>query len=371
MAQFLGKSTAKADEPAPPPPVPDEAGTRTAPQGWDALLAEFRVLGGTAENIELRQGPRGRGVFPIDRARPVRLRVPPNLLVPSGDTELRDGRLVVKASTTVGKRERAFFDRYQEDLSWSAGVFDDLWQAQLAWSRLPQVVQDALRAFWRFDGSKFSEPSEDLCHKQYLETRQIFYRETSVVMPMVEFVNHSGKVARYDTRDGVAVGGTFDEEVLVDYSSDDCWGQAMTYGFCDEQHFAPSLKCGFTFEDRRIEIARAFDRVERFNGFAVPLVRVENDTIRFPFLTLGNTRFPRVPRAVFLHVTKKTPLKRPDELFDIIQHYNSMQLLKFLRVSDGAATPLAAVLRGAAYQQLETLSNHWGTRSLAGSPANP
>src|SRR5215472_16098366 len=106
--------------------------------GWDTMLAEFRALGGTAENVVLRQGPRGRGVFPLDPAEPVRLCVPPNLIVRAEDTEIWDGRLVVKASAaTVGARERAFFDNYQRDFSWGAGVLDDLWQAQLAWSQIP------------------------------------------------------------------------------------------------------------------------------------------------------------------------------------------------------------------------------------------
>jgi len=40
----------------------DEARVSPAALGWDALLAEFRALGGTAENIELRRGSRGRRV---------------------------------------------------------------------------------------------------------------------------------------------------------------------------------------------------------------------------------------------------------------------------------------------------------------------
>ena len=92
------------------------------PPDWGALLAELRALGGTAENIILRDGPRGRGLFPLNPANPVRLHPPPNLLVNAEDTEIRDGRLVIKASASIGARERAFFDSYQQDFSWGAGV---------------------------------------------------------------------------------------------------------------------------------------------------------------------------------------------------------------------------------------------------------
>lgn len=328
--------------------------------GWDAMLAEFRALGGTAENVVLRQGPRGRGVFPLDPADPIRLRLPPNLFVRAEDTEIRDGRLVVKASAaTVGARERAFFDNYQQNFSWGAGVLDDLWQAQLAWSQIPQEVQRTLREIQPVSPARFCEPSEDLCYKRYIKTRALMYCAARVVTPIIELLNHGSRVPGHDLTDGIAVGGVFEEEVLVNYSPDDCWGIAVGHGFCEARNYAHSLPSTFKFEDCRIEIARAFDRVERFNGFELPAVRVEGDTVRFPFLTLGNVRSPHMPRAVFRHVMENTPIKRTDGLFDLIQHYNRLLLLKFLRRSEGLGTPLVAMLRSAAYQQLETLSSHW------------
>jgi hypothetical protein len=361
----------KTMQQAPASAADDEADDMSAALSWDALLAEFRALGGTAQNVTLRQGLRGRGIFPLNPEAPVRLHLPPNLLVRAEDTEIRDCRLVVKASAAVGVRERAFFDSYQQDFSWGAGVFDHLWQAQLAWSHIPQDVQRTLREIQPVSAARFSEPSEDLCHKAYIKTRAILYRNARVVMPMIELINHGGKFPGYDVTNGIQVGGVFAEEVLVNYGAADCWSTAVGHGFCDAQNSAYSLPGNFKFEDCRIEIARAFDQVERFNDLVLPIVRVEEGTVRFPFLTLGNATSPHLPRAVFLHVTKNTPIMRPDALFDLIQHYNRLLLLKFLRRSEGAATPLVATLRGAAYQQLETLSSNWGTPSLPANAASP
>ncbi|HET7086272.1 MAG TPA: hypothetical protein VFI23_15960 [Rhizomicrobium sp.] len=338
---------------------------------WNALLAEFRALGGDAENITLRQGPRGRGVFPVDPAKPVRLFVPPNLLVRGEDSEIRNGRFVAKASASLGARERAFFDSYQENFSWGAGAFDDLWQTQLAWSQLPQNVRDALKAIWPVKAADFSEPSEELCHKRYLSSRVILFREHRVIMPIVELINHASDGAEYDRTDGIAVEGLFDGEVLAAYGTDDCWGTAVTHGFCEARNHAHSLPGSFSFADYRIKILRTPRKREDSSGVALPIVTTEGDTVQFSFLTLGNARSPHLPRAVFLHIMETVPVPRPDELFDIIQHYNRVQFLKFLRGSEGAATPLAAMLRIAAYQQLETLSRHWGDGSLAAGPASP
>lgn len=337
---------------------------------WEQLLRDFRALGGVAENIAIRHGSRGRGLFPIDPSRPIRLRAPPNLLIKEDDTEVRDGQLVIKTSTAVGARERAFFDRYQQEFSWGAGVFDDLWQQQLAWSKLPQSVQSVLKQIWPIRETRFSEPSEALCHRRYFRTRGIIFDGSRAVHPIVELVNHGGMVPGFDLTDGVSVGGTFEGEVLVNYGGDDCWGMVLGYGFCEARNFAHSARCAFDLESCHVEISRAFDRVERYNGFAVPLVRIDGHSIDFPFLTLGNARYPHVPRAVLRHVMKSAPIEGLDEMFDLVQHHNRMLMLGFLRGSEDSDTPLVAMLRGAAYQQLETLSYNWGTRSLEPDPTN-
>ena len=336
------------------------------PPDWGALLAELCALGGTAENIIVRHGPRGRGVFPLNPANPVRLHLPPNLLVNAEDTEIRDGRLVIKASASIGARERAFFDSYQQDFSWGAGVLDDLWQTQLAWSRLPQDIRDALPV----DGADFSEPSEVLRHKHYVKTRSIIRGAARVIMPVVELVNHDSAFPGYGSQDGVAVGGVFEGEVLVNYGGGDCWGMATNYGFCNARNQAHSLPGNFKFEDYCIEICRNAEPSKRIDGYTMPIVSVEDNTIRFPFLTLGNVQTPHEPRSIFLHVTKNTPIRQPDALFDLIHHYNRLLFLKFLQASEGHATPFVAMLRSAAYQQLTTLSSHWGTASLPVNAAN-
>ena len=334
---------------------------------WEDLLTEFRALGGVADNVAIRQGPLGRGVFPVDPAKPVRLRAPPNLLVPSADTELREGRLVVKASSNLGDGERKFFDRYQQEFLWGAGTLDEMWQAQLRWTELPENVQEKLKDTGSVLADRFAEPEAALCHRRYLETRQFRYLGTSVLMPMVELVNHSDDAVKFDTSNGIGVECTSSDEVRVDYGPDDCWTMAMTYGFCSARPRAYSLGAIFAFEGLDIHVSRKFTQRKRINGVPVPQVDVEKNKVDFSFVMLGNIRDPKIPRTAFLHAAKTTPIKQPDELFDMIQHYNLIRLVEFLRVSDGLSQPLAVMLRGAAYRQLEALSAHFGRRALEGN----
>src|SRR5579864_4148845 len=91
---------------------------------WDDMIAEFRALGGTADNIVQASGPFGRGIFPIDRDKPVRLHVPQNLLVPESDIEFVEGQIGIKDSAGIGQPEREFFEKYQQAFSWGIARSD-------------------------------------------------------------------------------------------------------------------------------------------------------------------------------------------------------------------------------------------------------
>src|SRR5690348_219316 len=75
---------------------------------WNEMLDEFRALGGVAENIRLGHGAFGRGLFPIDPAKPIEISIPENLLVSSSHVDIENGVFRVSSESAVGARERAF-----------------------------------------------------------------------------------------------------------------------------------------------------------------------------------------------------------------------------------------------------------------------
>ena len=88
---------------------------------WNELLDEFRALGGTAENIRLGHGEFGRGLFPVDPAKPVVIDIPENLIVATADMIFANGAPRVGPAVKIGERERTWLDRYQAEApgSWS------------------------------------------------------------------------------------------------------------------------------------------------------------------------------------------------------------------------------------------------------------
>jgi hypothetical protein len=299
------------------------------------------------------------------------IKAPPSLLIPSKNVEIRGGQLVTKASASLGKRQRAFFDRYQLELGWGAGLFEELRQAQLEWSVLPPDMQKTLRETSIASGmpTLFSAPDEEICLKRYLSTRQSEYRGDPVLMPFVELVNCSGQATtNYAHEDGIAVAGTFDDEILVNYNiTMDCWDRAVYYGFFDATIQASSLAFRYqSAEGEAVQVHKFYEQRQYLDKMRLPVARLAADgAVAFSYLMLGHSRQPRLPRGIFQHLCKEVPLQHSDEMFELIQHYNRSQLLRFLSASENMRTSLMTMLRRAAYQQLTTLSHCWGSLPLA------
>ena len=68
---------------------------------WDEMIAEFRRLGGVAENFRYGTGPFGRGLFAIDPTQPVRLQVPKRLLIPTDMLVAKGDRLEIRPEAPV------------------------------------------------------------------------------------------------------------------------------------------------------------------------------------------------------------------------------------------------------------------------------
>ena len=88
---------------------------------WNEMLDEFRALGGVAENIRLDHGALGRGLFPIDPAKPIEISIPDNLLVSSAHVVIENETFRISPASPIGARGRAFMEQYERDFSWGTG----------------------------------------------------------------------------------------------------------------------------------------------------------------------------------------------------------------------------------------------------------
>ena len=70
------------------------------------LLEQFIELGGTAENICLRKGGLGRGIFPLDSLRRAKIVTPKSLLIDRGDVCVAHDEIYIKDSKRFSLKEK-------------------------------------------------------------------------------------------------------------------------------------------------------------------------------------------------------------------------------------------------------------------------
>jgi hypothetical protein len=327
---------------------------------WNEMLDEFRALGGVAENIRLGQGAFGRGLFPIDPSRPIRINIPEELLVSVEHVEIANDVFAVNTESAVGARGRAFLEAYERDFAWGPGRLD-VERFLAAMNELPEQLRDLLRT--KFDFGRFFHPvSPELVKKWFFSTRMINFRDRQVVMPIVEMANHGGS-AKYDIQSGVGLHGLFDGEVFVRYCpTTDPLDMFLNWTFAPKEPIAFSLAIVVPYAGRQLDIRRNFNRETR--APFIPKVEIEDGRIVVEYLLLGAHPFPRVPKGAFRRALAPAKLDDPDEVYDFIQFANRQDMLQLLNALEGVDLAAVPVLRGLALNQLGALSGHFGVRTL-------
>jgi hypothetical protein len=335
---------------------------------WEELLAEFRALGGVAENVRLGVGPFGRGVFAIDPTKESIIHASDNLFVPYHAVEVRDGQMTIATGAPVGARERAFFENYERHFGWGSGSYEEVWHEQEAWNHLPADVVDFIMRMGASPAPDqyFLPPTPELCLRRYVDARDFTYKGKRWLVPVVDLVNHSPAAPSYDTEVGVAIRGTYESEMLARYNARDAWAHVLGYHFADVAGFAYSLAISVDIFGRwHVAISREIDQLDLREGIRYPKATIEGNTIGLSFLTLGNSAAPDLPRATFRNVVREA-LSAPqaDLAFDSIARFSKhkfLDLLSILRKHDG---PVIRLLETAAINQLRTLADCVGARSL-------
>ncbi len=329
---------------------------------WDELLEEFRALGGTADNIQLGQGEFGRGLFPVDPAKPVTIRVPENLLISVKDMDFADGKLRVGLHSKVSDRERAWLDRYQETYGWSGGGGEEARQAVEMAAALPTHLRDDLIAKYRL-APWFQDVTDELVQNRFMFARSIIYRDRSVLIPVMELANH-GASAGFQMSDGISLQGTFPGEVFVEYSDLDSFEFFRAWGFATPRPLAYSLPLTTNFPSMRLQIRQDAEGSTSSERDWIPVLDKTTEAISLQFLMIGNQKFPRLCKGIFYRLMREAGCSSLEEMFDVIQHKNRLYFLDLLAAVGDIDLPMAQTLRAMAQFQLRALSYCFGVREI-------
>jgi hypothetical protein len=330
---------------------------------WDDFLDEFRALGGTAENIRLDQGEYGRGVFPADPAKPIAIRVPDNLLIAQKDMVFVDGMPRVGPGATANDREKAWLDRYQEEFGWGGGGGEGIRRMFEMADALPAEFRRSLVTKYGC-GPWFLDPTDALIQQRYFETRTITYRGQSVVMPLIELVNH-GDGPRYDLSDGVAFRGSFPGEAIVQYCDLDCFDYFRSWGFATQRPVAFSVGLHGNIGAARLEVGQTFNERVTSERSWIPEIRKNSEAVSVSFLMIGNKRLPRLPKGIFYRLMRNAGYAGFEEAFDMVHHVNRLHFLGLIEELEPFDLPIARALRTMACYQLRAMSFCFGVREIS------
>lgn len=326
--------------------------------GWEAMLTELRALGGTADNICLRDGPFGRGLFPIDPARPVTIHIPEKLLIGVDEVRFENGAFRVAPDAKIGTRERAFLEAYQADFSWGGGgraetarIFE---QAQA----LPDELREQLQFKYRC-GDWFQSPTDALVEEKFVNARCIHYRDRRVLMPVLELTNH-GDGPDFLPRNGIGIQGVFPGEILTRYASYDPHGMFALFGFATEEPLAFGIALGGRVGQTSVQIGHDMSSFSSSVRHPSPRYWVEGQTVRLQFLMIGNKELPWLCKSMFYKIMRDAGLSGFEEAFETMRHANRLHFLSLLAAVEAVEGPMALSLRRMARFQLEAMSYCFG-----------
>jgi hypothetical protein len=329
---------------------------------WNELLDEFRALGGTAENIRMDYGELGRGLFPIEAAKPVVIDIPPNLIVGTADMIFENGTPRVGPNAKTGEREKAWLDRYQAEVGWGDGQAGGIRQLFDMVAALPKELRHELSAEYQC-GPWFQEPTEDLIRSCYFESRHIHHKGKPVVMPLIELINH-GDGTKYTGTDSIRITGTFPGEILVQYSDVDAFEFFRAWGFSLPRAVAFSTTVAGNIPSGTLKIGRGYSGPARSERDWIPKLEKTDGGVTMPFLMIGNQRYPRLPKGIFYRLMRDAGQSDFEEAFDLIQHANRLRFLGLLKALGGIDVPMSRTLRAMAHDQLRAMSFCFGVREI-------
>ena len=160
--------------------------------GFRDLLDEFTSLGGIADNICQRVGEYGRGVFPVDSSRMVKIMTPKNLLVKADNLCIDGDYVVIKDGSGYTAEEITFLELYWNYYSWGNGGNNDSTSFLKFIVSLEEPIKKQLLASGFVDETLLSYREDNDCLlKRFVSERSVKFEDQSVLAPVWEFVNHS------------------------------------------------------------------------------------------------------------------------------------------------------------------------------------
>tara|TARA_B100000963_G_scaffold36121_1_gene27038 strand:- start:185 stop:1180 length:996 start_codon:yes stop_codon:yes gene_type:complete len=272
---------------------------------WDFLLSEFRRFGGIADNIYQKEGEYGRGIFPINSNLKTRILTPSKLLFKKDEIYLEDNKLRMSKDGNYNEEERNFFNFYQDNFSWHSGGKETTELFEKGLSLFSSNLKKLIKEFAMVDIDLRHKGSWDnVIKNQFLNSRAVKFRGTSVIAPIWDLVNHRVNSLNFIiNKDGISTPNypASNCEIRHSYGYMSPLKCFFSYGFFSEESIVFSFPLSINIEDLGISI---FCKGSSLKDDSMKIVRTGNQII-LDGLPIADANHPRLPHDYFNEIIKR------------------------------------------------------------------
>lgn len=283
---------------------------------WDFLLAEFRRLGGIADNVCQKEGEYGRGIFSVNPSLKARIFTPSKLLVKKDDIYLEDNKLRIKKDKEYNEEIRHFFNFYQDNFSWGSGGKETTELFEKGLSLFNSNLKNLIKKYALVDlDERHKGTWDNVIKKQFLDERAFNFRNSLFIAPIWDLVNHKVKSLPFIVSEkGISTPNypATNGEIVYQYNNISPLKRFFSYGFFSEETIVFSIPFSININHLGIHI---FCKGRNINDDSMEIERTANRII-LEGLPIADVNHPRLPYDYFDEILRKiSHINIPKDLF--------------------------------------------------------
>ena len=233
---------------------------------WDFLLAEFRRLGGIADNVCQKQGKYGRGIFSVNPSLKARIFTPSKLLIKKDDIYLENNKLRIKKDKEYNQEIRNFFNFYQDNFSWGSGGKETTELFEKGLSLFSSSLKELIKRYALVDlDLRHRGEWDEVIKEQFLNARVITFGNSVFIAPVWELVNHKVRSLNFlINKDGISTPNypPLNYEIRFSYNDTSPLNRFFSHGFFSEETIVFSIPFLIIIEDLGIQISCKGNRLK-------------------------------------------------------------------------------------------------------------
>ena len=272
---------------------------------WDFLLSEFRRLGGIADNVFQKEGEYGRGIFSVDPSLKARIFTPSKLLVKKDDIYLEDNKLRIKKDKEYNEEIRDFFNFYQDNFSWGSGGKETTELLEKGLSLFNSNLKELIKKYALVDlEERHKGKWDNVIKKQFLNARGVEFRNSSVIAPIWDLVNHKVRSLPFIiNKEGISTPNypALNGELRHSYNNISPLNRFFYYGFFSEETIVFSIHFSINIEDLGIHLSC---KGRSLKDDSMKIERSSNKII-LEGLPIADVNHPRLPYDYFDEIIKR------------------------------------------------------------------